>query len=414
VERLPYVIYVFLAFTWITGATEYHFSQWHSDPFISTNFQTNSVSNYFFQADENQTQAALLSSDSANSSVIKPIDSDQHCTECTDELESFASNPVRVFSDLHTFKIIDSDESSDEPYLINIMILIDGATVDVYNLPNATIRLHANQNTHGNIPQYKGNLTSGENVEIPDATGFLSATMKPLSSALLNTAFHGHHITNTHLDAAASMLLISIALEEDAVSTTAAETMRNALIQQLKQYLTEKIQALEPSDLVPLLTGGTESFNLLSLITRPYEQQCASFEAQNIDTSTMPMCLPGWFQIQTSIVDYAISMGKAAEQAHWNLFQILASALDPDDFIGIDFAFFNLDQLRHATQPLPFELNFSKISNTSHSTSPSYVRYKILGEVGRCSEQQGTATCTPYYADRLHHHGQEDPVLALD
>lgn len=344
----------------------------------------------------------------ASNSVVITYMADNNETRFTSlGLDPFALKPLRVFVDLKHFEIIDQNEGADEPYLINVLIVLDGSTVDVFDLPNSKIRLYFSSTTHGNIPNYNSNLQSGAFVAIPDETGRFVTTMAPINPELADVNFLGAYIEPSYLNRASTMVLISVAMEEDAVSTAAISSMRNALVTALRKRLNTVLQETTLADLLPLVTqagNGDDGFDPLSLVPRPEEELCAMYEAQQIDPNIFMNCKPGWQQLQANMIDYAKEMAIKEELNSWNIFQIIASAVDPDDQIGAVFQTFNLQNIRDANQPIPVTMDFKRwdVVSPVPNDPKELTHYRVTGHVGRCINANPDAPCVPYYSGVYH------------
>ena len=126
----------------------------------------------------------------------------------------------------------------DEPYLWTIYFKIDGDTVSLTDLRNASATVISNSRSHGNLTPQK-NLSSGTILPIPENVGRFSTVLKtirpidPLSSlARENTKFG----------------FIVIAWEEDGLSDAAIEAGRRAFVSTLQRELDNSIRRLrEPN-----------------------------------------------------------------------------------------------------------------------------------------------------------------------
>lgn len=305
-------------------------------------------------------------------------------------------NPLRIYVDLAELFVEQADEEDDEePYMINMLLTFDGTTIDVFDLANSSVRVFASQGTHGNVP-HDGDLGSGDTAFLPGSTGYFQTTIEPINPEWADHNLFGLPIGADDLTRAATVVVISVALEEDATSTLAANAFRNALVGQLESELNQALQALTLADLLPLLAGTDDPFDLI-----PSENQelCDAMEAldvENLDTDIL--CRPGWAELLDRVMDVAISVAATEEIIHHNLFQSAASGLDSDDFIGVGVATFTMEELRTAPGPIDIEFRM-KINNQSIGEAGlHWVTYEVLGEAGRCKETNEAEPCTPYYA----------------
>jgi hypothetical protein len=306
-------------------------------------------------------------------------------------------DPLRVFVDLDALHIETADEEDDEePYLINLVLYLDGTTIDVMDLANSSIRLDASQGTHGNVPQYNGDLGSGDTAYLPESTGWFQTTLHPLNPELGDGLVDARELTQ-----ATTVIVASIAIEEDAVSTEAADALRSTLIVALEANLNEVLQSLTIADLLRLVQSGGDLNNLVPGENQALCDEFAELELGELDLEDLGLiidCRPGLAQMVDEVVDLAIAMAIAEELDDVNLFENFAAGIDPDDFIGMGLATFSMEQLRTAPGPIDIDFFMERNNQSVNEPVPHFVRYHVLGSAGRCAETSESAPCTPYYA----------------
>ena len=340
-----------------------------------------------------------------SNSVQITYQADQSQTTFTElGLNPHALDPMRIFVDLSQFKIIDSDEGSEEPYLINILIAFDGSTVDLYNIPNSTARVFSNPNTHDNIPRYNSDIGTGSQVAIPDETGKFVFSVAPLNPGLVGPHVLPFSNETTYiypqtLDSATRFLLISIAMEEDGLSDMAVQSATNAMISSLRKKLNNAIQNIQFNQLMDII-ADPNSFDPYSLVPRPNESLCASYEEVLMQSPPWLDCRPGWQQMQDDVFEYGKEVAKDIEISSGNIFQMIASAVDPDDQIGLEILEFSLDDIRNATQPTPITLNYKTVkkSKAAPEIPDNTIHYRVTGKFGRCVSKDKKVACVPYYS----------------
>jgi hypothetical protein len=317
-------------------------------------------------------------------------------------------NPLRVFVDLDEFHVELADEEDDEePYLINLLISLDGSGIDVFDLANSSVGIAVSEGTHGNVPQEYGDLGSGDTVYLSPGTGRFETTLLPLNPELADVNLFGTVIDAADLTSATTLLVVSIALEEDASSTVAAEAFKGALAQALQQELDQVLQSLTLADLLPFVQSSGDP---MELVPNPNQEICDELAALNLgdldleDLHMIADCRPGWALMLARVKDFALEIAINAELSDLNLETIVAnliSGIDPDDFIGVGIATFDMEQLRTASAPIDIEFLLERNNQSINEPVPHFVRYRISGSAGRCQQTDPSEPCTPYYAPVL-------------
>lgn len=217
---------------------------------------------------------------------------------------------------LNQFICHNADEDSfysngDEPYLFVAAIYADGTTIQLSNLANARVRIQSPSKTHGNLG--RKNVKAGNRFAIPPSTGRFSTNILPIGGLPENIAKEKSMVG-----------LIVIAMEEDATPTKAANAGGQALVKVLQKELDQAIRTISSPDV-----------NLL----------------------------------KTRI---ASAMRQAIKQESLRSISGIFSVVDPDDYIGADFAMWSYQQIQNAgSAGLPINMHFKK----------SGVHYQVTGLV---------------------------------
>jgi hypothetical protein len=226
------------------------------------------------------------------------------------------ANSLPVTLQLNQFICHNADEDSfysngDEPYLFVAAIYADGTTIQLSNLANARVRIQSPSKTHGNLG--RKNVKAGNRFAIPTATGSFSTRILPIGG-----------LPETIAKQKSMVGIIVIAMEEDTTPTSAANAGRQALVNVLQKDLDQAIRTVSSPDV-----------NVL-------KNRIAS------------------------------AMRQAIKQESLRSISGIFSVVDPDDYIGADFAMWSYQEIQNAGGAgLPINMNFKK----------SGVHYQVTGLV---------------------------------
>ncbi|WP_421659343.1 hypothetical protein [Leptothermofonsia sp. ETS-13] len=222
--------------------------------------------------------------------------------------------PVTIHLSNFTCHNADEDNfysNGDEPYLFVAAIYADGTTIQLANLANAKVRIKSPSKTHGNLGRTR--VKARNSFAIPAATGLFSTSILPIAGLPDNLGKEKSTVG-----------LIVIAMEEDATKTSAANAGQQALVNVLQKELTNAVRTVSALDVDTLRT------KLSSAIRQAIKKESLS-------------SITGIF-----------------------------SFVDPDDYIGADFAIWSYQQIENAgSQGMPISMNFKK----------SGVHYQITGSI---------------------------------
>jgi hypothetical protein len=222
-----------------------------------------------------------------------------------------------VTLELSDFTCQNADEDSwysngDEPYLFVAAIYADGTTIQLQNLANSTVRIQSPSQTHDNLGRSK--VKGNTHFRIPAATGRFSNSILPIEGLPGELGIQKSLVG-----------IVVIAMEEDGSPTSAANAGRQALIDALRNELNIAVRTLHELD-VNALKATVESAVRLA------------FRRETLSSIS----------------------------------GILTGIVDPDDYIGADFAVWNYEQIQNAgSAGIPINMTFSK----------SGVQYSVAGTV---------------------------------
>jgi hypothetical protein len=304
--------------------------------------------------------------------------------------------PMPIVIDLDTFHIIKADEEDDEePYLVPIVLYMDGESIDATDLPSSTVRIQTSsrREVHENIPQYNGSIGSGDQITIPDDVGRFESAIRPISMDLADNpvaeAFLGFPIDYSHLTNASTVWVAVLALEEDGTTSESAETLRDVFVDALAAELNRCIQSLQTDDVRRLLINGQ---NVEEILTADDTEICGYTATE--DSSVLD-------QIRAKLRKMAKDAAKSEElddAIHWLPGGItnLLDSLDHDDVIGFGYRSFTYDELWHAKRPIPLRFDLHKLEGPqAPSAGLTNVQYEVRGSIGRCQHIPGKANCVP-------------------
>ena len=200
------------------------------------------------------------------------------------------------------------------------MLVVDGTTVNIGDLAQATVRLDSPNKTHNNLGMdaYSDEPKSGKSYSIPIPIGHFEKIILPLRGLPLQMA-----------EDLSTVGILVVAMEEDNTSVSAANAGRKALVNNLQKELTAAVRSAKKpnaADITEKVKGKVKEV---------------------IKEET----LKDWW-------------------TPWGLFDAAA----PDDIIGSNFATFTYTQILNAgNNTLPISLDCK--SKEGH--------YTITGRIGR-------------------------------
>lgn len=214
--------------------------------------------------------------------------------------------PMPIEIDLQSFTVNITNEGSgnDDPYLFVVAIYADGTTVKPLNLAGSSVRLDSPGKTHNNLGMdaFSEDPKTGKAYNIPASIGHFEKGILPLSGGLSPQ-------TARNLSRVA---ILVITMDEDNTSDSAANAGRKALVDNLQKELNAAIQSMSQPDIPAMQKRITDK----------------------IVAAMKKETLKDWW-------------------TPWGLFD----AVDPDDFIGADFATFSYAQILNAgANGLPIQL----------------------------------------------------------
>ncbi|MCA9726505.1 MAG: hypothetical protein KC729_02415 [Candidatus Eisenbacteria bacterium] len=310
--------------------------------------------------------------------------------------------PMPIYVDLDTFDLLKADEENDEePYIVPVVILFDGTTVDVLHLAESHVRVATSSRraVHGNIPQYNGSIGSGDTITIPDDVGLFEEDILPINidladDPLLEQMFQ-FRIDYSQLTHATMVWVLVLAMEEDATSDEAAEAARDAFVRGLRDELDSCIQSLELADAIRLIKNGE---NIQRVLTADDGKLCGYTATE--DSSVLD-------QIRAKLKQMGKDAAKSEElddAINWlpgGITNLLDNATDPDDVIAFAWRSFTYDELWHAERPIPFTLDLHHLSGPEFPhAGASNVHYQVKGKIGRCQHIPGKSRCVPVAPQR--------------
>lgn len=246
--------------------------------------------------------------------------------------------PLPIVVNMHHLKIVKaSEEDDEEPYLLAAVVYADGTTIDPLNFPGSSVRIDSPTKTHENLPQYNGDLGTGDTVFIPKNIGRFEKSILPIGLDALDLLEHVNWkeaFDYKLLTKNTPVAVLVIALEEDATSTSAANAARNALIKGMRQELNKIVRNLKISDL---------------------KKKGAAKKLVN-----------SVWSVKDKIQDKALDAAKKKTMEDlWVLFTPafplkLAEIADPDDLVGVGVAMFNYEDIKNAGKAgMSFKMDFN-------------------------------------------------------
>jgi hypothetical protein len=233
-------------------------------------------------------------------------------------VQSYSDTPMPVNINLWNFYLADADEDGtfsdgDEPYLFVVAIYADGTSIKLDDFGNAHVRLQSPTRTHGNI--IGGHVTAGTSVAIPADVGQFHNTILPITLPSGNLA---------DAKKTARVGLLVIAMEEDLTPADVVAAGRQALLDNLQTELDHAVRTLSTPDIDQLSKTISDKVR-------------SAMEAQSLNSLT----------------------------------GILAG-VDPDDYIGAQFALWSYADIENAgSNGIPVDMRFEKPG----------VSYEVSGKV---------------------------------
>jgi len=315
--------------------------------------------------------------------------------------------PMPVYVDMYRFRIIKADEENDEePYIIPVVLYLDGTTVDMLHRNTSTIRAQTAKrtDTQGNIPQYNGSVGSGDAIAVPDDVGYFESTILPINLDLADKNIGqilgfgaDFTIDYTHLVKATTMIVLVMSMEEDATSLAAANAARDAFVSGIKSELENCLHEMSLADVVQLVRNGQ---NLQAVLTSDEGSACG-YTASEEEGSVLD-------QMRAKLEAMAKSAARAEElddAVNWlpgGSFVLANKAADHDDVVGLDFRMISYEQLMSASGPLDYTLDFHTSLGTDFmGAARKEIHYALDIKVGRCERVPGKPQCRPTYKPLL-------------
>lgn len=212
--------------------------------------------------------------------------------------------PVEISLSSFTVNIPNEGQGDDDPYLFVVAIYVDGTTVKVADLAHSSVRLDSPVKTHNNLGMdaYSDAPKTGKAYSIPSSVGRFEKTILPLSGLSEEAGRNFSRVA-----------ILVITMDEDSTSDAAADAGRKALVDNLQKELNAAIKSMKQPD-------------ISALQQRISDKVVAAMKKETLKDWWTP----------------------------WGLFD----AVDPDDFIGADFAMFSYAQILNAgSKGLPIMLN---------------------------------------------------------
>jgi hypothetical protein len=218
------------------------------------------------------------------------------------------------------------DSGGDEPYLIAVVIIADGTTIDLDNPEKATARVLYSKGTHGNLGAQ--NVPQGKSLPIPASVGTFQADIKPIALPSDVYALMGLKMIPTSVKdklkstRPAVIALLVVAAEEDASSDDTAQAAYQAMVNGLGPKLNQGLQSRLPQIVYDLKTQAIQKKGLS-------ESELTAFLQQQL----LPMVDEIQSAVQKEVEDAAES---SVLSKWWNVVFLPVSpeVVDPDDQIG--------------------------------------------------------------------------------
>lgn len=309
--------------------------------------------------------------------------------------------PMPVYVNMGPFTIIKADEEDDEePYIVPVVLYLDGTTIDVMRLNQSSVRIATarRHDTQGNIPQYNSSIGSGDAIAVPDDVGYFETTILPVSLELADKNLFGFEVDYTHLVGATTVWVLVLALEEDNTSLESANAVRDAFVAGLKAELENCLRSLTFPEVLALVKNGE---NVNAILTRDDGSACG-YTASEEEGTVLD-------QIRAKLKDVAIEAGKAEEldeAKNWlpggGLF-LLHQIANPDDVVGFAYQSFTYEDLMNASGPIKTTFDFhTNLGPEFPRAGRKEIRYQLGIEIGRCEKVPNRPRCTPTHKPYLN------------
>ena len=267
--------------------------------------------------------------------------------------ELFELSPMPIEIDLRELYIGNDNEDDDEPYLLAVVMLADGTTINPLSLSTSTVRIVSKNKTHGNVPdkdQNGNDLEQGSSAKIPTATGHFATTITPIGADFADDLEDVDGSIADGIADGTAIYVIVIAMEEDGSSTEAVDAARKAMVNELSNKANDAVQALTLQD---LMKGGHPAFDPKKISDEITDKAIAAAKDKTLT--------PGWW---TPV----ILLTKSGE------------IFDRDDLIGVAYKKFTFGELVSAGKSgIPFELECSKTTDWEGS-------YTVKGLIRQASK----------------------------
>jgi hypothetical protein len=314
--------------------------------------------------------------------------------------------PMPVYVNMALFRIIKADEENDEePYIIPIVVYLDGTTIDMLHRNTSTVRVATSKrtDTQGNIPQYNSSIGSGDVIAVPADVGYFESTILPINLDLVDKNLprmlglpFDFTVDYTHVVGATTMIVGVLAMEEDATSLGAANAARDAFVSGLKAELESCLRNMTLADVIQLVRNGQ---NLKAMLTEDEGSACG-YTASAEDGSVLD-------QIRAKLTDMGKDAAKAEElddATNWlpGGGLLLLDKANHDDVVGFDYRMVTYEELMNASGPLDFTFDLHTILGPEFPRAGrKEIHYALDVEVGRCEQVPNRPQCTPTYKPLL-------------
>src|SRR5262249_4969687 len=143
---------------------------------------------------------------------------------------------------LDKFRVVKTNESSDEPYLWVVFVKVDGSTLSLTSPTSSSVSIHAPAGSHGDLGSASDDMDSGDVVTIPTDIGRWDTELGTVDGA-----------AGSLPETLPSVGALVVGLDEDGTSDSAAEAGRKALVDALNKELTNSIR----NGVAPSIAGIT-------------------------------------------------------------------------------------------------------------------------------------------------------------
>jgi hypothetical protein len=253
----------------------------------------------------------------------------------------YKNSPMPIEIDLEKLEIGNSNENADEPYLIVFVLYVDGTTINPLSFASSTVRIQSPTKTHGNIPDHDPwgkDLETGKVANIPNSTGHFETTIKPIGLEFAADLEDVDGSIGQSMKDNTMVILVVVALEEDATKTSSANAARNTAVQELQKKANAVIQSLTLQD---LMKGNPPEFDIGQIQSDITSKALKAAKADTLDTNFI-------LSLFSPLAPWAI-----------------AQAADPDDYIGAGYKIFTFGQLLDRTPPgkIPIRIGLANQSD---------------------------------------------------